>query len=52
MLGHYRTQSEDSDLEVTGLGVGGEGETQQSSEEGAKMFYLTFILTEAISCGC
>lgn len=45
-------QSEDSDLGVTGLGVGGEGTTQQSSEEGAKMFYLNFILIEASSCGC
>lgn len=44
MLGHYRA--------VGGLGVGGEGETQQSSEEGAKMFYLNFILIEASSCGC
>lgn len=43
-------QSEDSDLGVTGLGVGGEG--KQSSDEGAKMFYLNFILIEASSCGC
>lgn len=41
----------DSDLGATGLGVGGEGKTQQSSDEGAKMFYLN-ILIEASSCGC